>query len=307
MDLNYFIFPKPKPSYTHEELFGKLIYIPHDYKQWGLTEPYVSSKHVGQIYAHEKELKVHGHYKGRCVPCLYLPCAEPSSKVLLYFHGNAEDVALTQELIEVLQHELKVHVLVMEYEGYGVYGGKSTAESIIRDSELLFFYVTSVMRYASDDIIVFGRSIGSGPASFLASKHRVHSLILMSAFTSLRAVVKDFVGPLLQYVVADRFPNKTLMKSVKCPVFLIHGEKDDIVSCKQAMELKEVLEENKVDVVLHTPKDMDHNAFSFEEDFVWPLLDFYESQDLCTRPEDSAKGLIVLPIKAFNKPTAAVK
>ena len=307
MDLNYFIFPKPEATYTHEKMFGRLIYIPHDYKQWGLTEPYVSSKLVKEIYSHEKQLKTHGHYAGKCIPCLYLPYPKPSSKILLYFHGNAEDVSLTQDLVDILQKKLKVHIIVMEYEGYGVYEGKSTAKGIIRDCQLLFYYVTSVMKYPSDDIIVFGRSIGSGPASYLASKHRVHSLILMSAFTSIRAVVKGFVGPLLQYAVADRFPNKTLMKNVRCPVFLMHGMKDDIVSCNQAKELYTVLEENKIDTTLHIPKDMDHNSFNFEDDFISPLLDFYNGRAFTTEPEDNCKGLIVLPIKAFNKPMGGIK
>jgi len=39
------------------------------------------------------------------------------------------------------------------------------------------------------NIIIMGRSIGSGPATFVASKYKVGSLVLISAFTSLRAVI----------------------------------------------------------------------------------------------------------------------
>ena len=304
MELNSLVFPKPKPSYTHEDLFGRLIYIPRDYQQWDLPPPHVSSKKVTTIYKHREKVAVHGSYKGKCIPCLYLPWPESSSKILLYFHGNAEDIALTQELIEVLQDRLKVHVIVMEYEGYGLYEGKTTAEKILQDAELLFQYVLNVIGYPPGDVIIFGRSIGSGPASYLAAKYAVHSLILMSAFTSLRAVVKGFVGPLFQYLVAERFPNKECMRMVKCPVFLMHGKKDNIVDWKQAEELKAALESNKADSVLFMPEDMDHNSFDFEHDFVDPLLLFYEERGFTTKPEPPRTGVIVLPLKAFNKPIA---
>ncbi len=302
MELNSFVFPRPKPSYTHEDMFGRIIYIPRDYQQWDLAPPHVSSKKVASIYKHREKVAVHGSYKGKCIPCLYLPWSEPSSKILIYFHGNAEDIGLTQELVEVLQEHLKVHVIVMEYEGYGLYEGKTTAEGILQDCELLFQYVINVIGYAPTDVILFGRSIGSGPASYLAAKYQVHSLILMSAFTSLRAVVKGFVGPLFQYLIAERFSNKDCMPRVKCPVFLMHGKKDNIVSWKQAEELKSALEGAKTDSVLYTPEEMDHNSFDFENDFVNPLLQFYEERRFTTKPEPPKTGVIVLPLKVFNKP-----
>lgn len=302
MDLNLFVFPKPKPSYTCEDMYGQLIYIPRDYQQWSLTEPYISSGQVEKIYQQRERLVSCGSYKGRCIPCLYLPCISESTKILLYFHGNAEDVALTRELLNVIQEQLQVHVLVMEYEGYGVYEGTTSAKSVLYDSELVFQYVMNVIRFPANDIIVFGRSIGSGPASFLASKHPIHSLILMSAFTSLRAVVKGFAGPLLQYIVAERFPNKELMRKVKCPVFLMHGKKDNLVSCKQAEELESVLRKGKVDCVLHMPNDMDHNSFDFVGDFAYPLAEFYSAREFDTEPRPENKGVIILPIKAFNRP-----
>ena len=195
MELNSLVFPRPKPTYSHEDLFGRLIYIPRDYQQWDLAPPHVSSKKVAAIYKHREKLAVHGAYKGKCIPCLYLPCREATSKIMLYFHGNAEDIALTRELVEVLQEQLMVHAIVMEYEGYGVYEGKTSADRILQDAELVFHYVLNVIGYPSSDIVLFGRSIGSGPASYLASKYTVNSLILMSAFTSLRDVVCGFVGP----------------------------------------------------------------------------------------------------------------
>lgn len=300
MDLNFVIFPNPKPTYTHDEKFGQLIYIPRDYREWAMTQPCVSSARVADLLAHRKEAEALGGCAGKCIPCLYLPCPSPAAKIMLYFHGNAEDVNLALELLYTVQEELQVHIVAMEYEGYGVYEGSAAAENVLRDCELLFYYVTDVVKCPPSDVVVFGRSIGSGPASHLGSRYPIHSLILMSAFTSLRAVARGFVGSLLQYTVAERFVNKSLMRDVKCPVFLIHGKKDRLVSFKQAEELYRELKEAKADVVLHMPEEMDHNSFDFKADFVSPLAEFYRRRGLM---DDTSEGReIVLPIKVFNKP-----
>ena len=62
------------------------------------------------------------------IPCLYLPYLGGSSKILIYFHGNAEDVGLAMELLAFVKDMLKVHVLAMEYPGYGVYEGEPNAD-----------------------------------------------------------------------------------------------------------------------------------------------------------------------------------
>lgn len=55
------------------------------------------------------------------VPCLHLPYQDGASKVLVYFHANAEDIVLSHELLENIKRFLKVHVISVEYPGYGLY------------------------------------------------------------------------------------------------------------------------------------------------------------------------------------------
>ena len=58
------------------------------------------------------------------IPCLYLPYAGGSSKLLIYFHANAEDIVLSHELLDCLRAMLRVHVIAVEYPGYGLYTGE---------------------------------------------------------------------------------------------------------------------------------------------------------------------------------------
>ena len=68
-----------------------------------------------------------------------------STKLLIYLHGNAEDLGLAWELMDHLRSSLRVHVLAIEYPGYGIYPGKTTAEGIMDDSLSVWEYLTKTM------------------------------------------------------------------------------------------------------------------------------------------------------------------
>ena len=130
-----------------------------------------------------------------------------------------------------------MHVLAVEYPGYGLYKGAPTEEAILEDSESVYHYLTTTLKIKPQEIIVFGRSIGSGPATYLASKRRVGALILMSPFTSIKAVAKDMAGAWAQYLIKERFNNLEAIKQVSCPTFICHGLKDGVIPFQQSKQL----------------------------------------------------------------------
>ena len=130
------------------------------------------------------------------VPCLYLPYRKGSSKVMLYFHGNAEDVGTAYDFLRTLQRSVHVHILAVEYPGYGIYRGTATEERVLADAESVFMFLTEELEWPAEHVIIAGRSIGSGPACHLASRYRPCALLLISAFTSVRAAVRDMFGRL---------------------------------------------------------------------------------------------------------------
>jgi len=72
------------------------------------------------------------------------------------------------------------------------------------------------------DILLFGRSMGSGPATYISAHYNPGALILMSPYTSIKNVVKNKVG-FLSFLVAEHFDNLKLMSNVMCPTFIVHG------------------------------------------------------------------------------------
>jgi hypothetical protein len=85
----------------------------------------------------------------------------------------------------------------MEYPGYGIYDGSPDANQILIDAESVYIYLTEILKIPEESIILFGRSIGTGPATYLASKKSPCALLLMSPFLSIRDIVKDKAGKML--------------------------------------------------------------------------------------------------------------
>lgn len=58
------------------------------------------------------------------IPCLFVRSVEPSEVIMVYFHGNAEDIGKNKEFMTLISKCLKIHVLAVEYPGYGIYKGE---------------------------------------------------------------------------------------------------------------------------------------------------------------------------------------
>jgi len=75
----------------------------------------------------------------------------------------------------------------VEYPSYGVYDGKPSEKRILEDSEDVIKYCVHEMGFVIDNIIVLGRSIGSGPTTHLASLYKnFKAVVLISPFISLK-------------------------------------------------------------------------------------------------------------------------
>ena len=77
------------------------------------------------------------------VPCLYLPCLKGSNKLIIFFHGNAEDLGISYEMLDHMRTALRINMLAVEYPRYGIYDDPDgpSEEKIYRDSELVYNFV----------------------------------------------------------------------------------------------------------------------------------------------------------------------
>lgn len=166
-----------------------------------------------------------------------------------------------------------MHVLAVEYPGYGIYPGPCSAEAILEDALSVWEFLTIEMGIKRSEIMLFGRSLGSGPAIELAAHVNPCALLLMTAYLSIREVVKSLAGTLASYLVHERFRNIDHIREVRCPTFLIHGQRDTLIPPEHSQRLHAACGGPASLLLSH---DMDHNEFDFYEDLSHPFAFFLE-------------------------------
>ena len=169
---------------------------------------------------------------------------------------------------------MKMHVLAIEYPGYGLYKTSKADENQIKeDAETIYDYLTKCVGVPENDIILFGRSMGSGPTSYLSSIRKPCCLLLMSPYTSIKEAAKSLLGwaSFITFIVYEKFRNIDSIKNAKCPVFFLHGQQDTLIPHSHSQDLHGVCPSESY---IHLPEKMDHNEFLLEEDLVEPFRAF---------------------------------
>nr|WP_293203521.1 MULTISPECIES: alpha/beta hydrolase [unclassified Microcoleus] len=142
---------------------------------------------------------------------------------ILYSHGNAEDLGYIWSVLREIR-DSGFAVFAYDYQGYGTSQGKPSEYNVYRDSSAAYGYLTEQLRVPPKQIIVYGRSVGGGPAIDLASRQSVGGLVVESSFVSVFRVLTQI--PLLPF---DKFVNVDKIGKVRSPVLVIHGKADRVV------------------------------------------------------------------------------
>lgn len=262
-DFDFLVFPRPKPRYTL--LDDRLHWIPRE----SFPEVHrVSRSSCDKI----KEAKISEEF----IPALlYSPSTSVStsiSKIIVYFHGNGEDASATSKMMKEMATFFNAFVLVVEYPGYGVYSGQPSEDSILQDARAIFDFLTLEKGVNPNEIIVIGRSLGSGPASHLAKIRRFGALVLVSPFLSIKHVASSTFSWFGE-IIKDRFNNVENIKKNKNALLVIHGKKDTMIPFSQGSELAQ-LSQGVTGICFN--EEMTHNSFSLWNDIIFPISGFLE-------------------------------
>ncbi|NEO83181.1 MAG: alpha/beta hydrolase [Spirulina sp. SIO3F2] len=159
---------------------------------------------------------------------------------LLYSHGNAEDLADIDPILNIL-YSAGFNVLAYDYRGYGTSDGRPSEHNTYADIRAAYRYLTEEQGVTPAEIILFGRSVGGGPTIDLATQEPVAGVILESTFTQAFRVVVPF--PLLPF---DKFYNRAKLPHIDAPVLIIHGTADVTIPFKHGQQLFDVAAEPKM-------------------------------------------------------------
>jgi len=167
---------------------------------------------------------------GERLAAWYLPPRDPGGRsgAVLWLHGNAETVEGLGPILRGFRPPAAA-MLAVEFRGYGGSSGSPTAAGVLRDAEAAFDWLAARPEVDAARIVVYGRSIGAGPAAHVASVRPAAGLILESAFTSVRAMVRRHYPWVPSALAPQAFDNLAALGRVGAPILLIHGDRDEIV------------------------------------------------------------------------------
>ncbi|MEP0985987.1 alpha/beta hydrolase [Ekhidna sp.] len=162
---------------------------------------------------------------------------ENARGLIVYFHGNAGNLSRWGEIVTPFV-EMGFNVLIPDYRGYGKSTGSRSDKKLLADAEEVYAFAKTLEE--EDNIILFGRSLGSAFASHLAGKENPKMLILETPFHSLQDVARDLIpiyptSSLLSY----QFANHKYLEKTTIPIYIFHGTEDEIVPFKSGERLSQ--------------------------------------------------------------------
>lgn len=144
-------------------------------------------------------------------------------QTILYLHGNYQELGGLNDYLPDFVRE-GYAVFAIDYRGYGLSEGEPREANLYADTELAYDYLRKTLGVPADRIVVYGYSLGGGPAVELARRRPVAGVVLQGAFVSAyRVMTRVPVFP------GDKFTNLEKMPELKVPVMVIHGTADETV------------------------------------------------------------------------------
>ena len=183
---------------------------------------------------------------------------------VIFFSGNGDAAALQlPSLIEAFPDRA---IYLLNYRGYGGSSGQPTEEMLQADALVLFDHVYEKHR----DIIVIGRSLGSGIAVRVAARRPASALILVTPFSSiLRLAQRRFPYFPVRWLLVDKYESWRYASDVHAPTLLIAADRDQVVPRWSTEELYARFDRD-VASLLVIP-DTDHNSIVGNSDYVRAL------------------------------------
>jgi uncharacterized protein len=181
---------------------------------------------------------------------------------LLFFGGNAYDLASSQLVLEEIGAGHDFGLAVFAYRGYDGSGGAPSEVSLFADARKAADHLEAAFGVAPDRLVLVGQSLGSGVAAHLAgdlsaASRPPRALIMISPYTAIADLFEQRV-PIVPvgWAVRDPFRTISAIDRVRCPVLLVHGDRDRLIPVSHARALKERLGDRARLVVL---EGRDHN------------------------------------------------
>eukprot|EP01117_Protostelium_nocturnum_P019330 TRINITY_DN8358_c0_g1_i1.p1 TRINITY_DN8358_c0_g1~~TRINITY_DN8358_c0_g1_i1.p1 ORF type:complete len:302 (-),score=85.39 TRINITY_DN8358_c0_g1_i1:560-1414(-) len=181
--------------------------------------------------------------------------SHPQAKsTILFSHGNAEDLPLSEEYVKYLGEELRTNIAWYDYPGYSVSVDKNGNKIIPSEGyayeaiEETYSHILKQYNVKPETVILMGRSLGSGPTTEMAKRLSdrgtpPQGVILVSALLSCVRVA--FFTQSSVTLPIDMFVNRSKIHKIKAPIFIMHGDTDEVINVYHGQTLYEIIKESE--------------------------------------------------------------
>ncbi|HIP27634.1 MAG TPA: alpha/beta hydrolase [Sulfurovum sp.] len=193
---------------------------------------------------------------------------EGHENAILYFGGNAEYMAMSANYIA--RQFPKFTCYLMDYRGYGMSTGVATERGLYSDALKLY----DTIKEKHNRISIGGRSLGSGIATYVASKRKVSKLALITPFDSIVSVAQDRypMYPAKILLQDNQYDSMSRVEEISAETFIVMAENDKVIPRKNTQNLINAFKGKKVQVDII--KNRGHGDISSDDRYYKIMQDF---------------------------------
>lgn len=193
---------------------------------------------------------------------------------VLVFHGNGELIDFLPEEMAAFR-DLGLHVLLVEYPGYGRSGGKPTEAGVAATAVAAYDLLTRRSDVDPGRLIGYGRSLGCAAVCLLSRQRPLAAMVLQAPFTSLRPFARQMLLPSL--LLRDVYDNAAALREYAGPVLIMHGRHDDVIPFAHGEDLARQARDARL-----VPLDCAHNDCPSNQREFWCLIgSFLQERGIC--------------------------
>lgn len=195
---------------------------------------------------------------------------DKKEKAILYFGGNGDTVARSAFAFDRFFPEYTVYLV--NYRGYGESSGEPSEKGLYSDALTIF----DKIRSKHSDISVLGRSLGSGVATYLASKREFEKLVLITPYDSVLSIVQErFPVYPMSILLKDKYDSVARAKDIETKTLVLIAEKDSVITMAHSQKLIDAFRASKVDVKII--EDVGHNTILRDDRYYQALQKFMQA------------------------------
>jgi uncharacterized protein len=179
--------------------------------------------------------------------------------VVLYFHGNRENINRYQPFASnFTKHGYEVWMC--DYPGFGKSTGVLSENILYQESEQL--YQLARQKFGTDSILIYGKSLGTGIAAYLASKQPCKRLLLETPYYNIATLANHFFWMYpTKYMLHYKICSNEYIQQTKAPITIFHGTNDGVVTYNNALLLAKLFKQS--DELITIPNGEHNNLNDF--------------------------------------------